>query len=759
MKKIISVLLAALMLAAVAASNGVFVASTLPGDVNGDGEVNNKDVVVLFRHISSGVLSEDETVYDYNKDGNVDNKDVVSLFRSVSGSGAVSVYDGYVSKLVDGYYERADDDDIYYGALSKFEQLRLDAEKETDPDKRAVIYAKAEAELLDSAVMIPTYSSGASFALATIAPHTTSDAEWGIDEYRLKGMVISDEFLTPAERNDLLTMWDNARQGNGTYDPAAYLKSKGHKIKTEYAAVYSNPPSTLDWQLLNNSRISILANVVDALVEYDNLGVLQPALAESWKISDDGLTYTFNIRKGVYWYTSEGKKYAEVTANDFEAGFRHMLDSRSEYYDLIAGTIEGVKGYLAGYDSWDYVGYKAKDKYTLVITLEKPAPYLLSMLNSYMFLPMCDSFYRSKGGVYGDEFSSVYYSETQYKYGTTEDVTSQVYCGPYILKQFDSYGETVAVKNQNYYKASDVKLDKIRFVYFDGSESSYIQYYKDTCNGIYDNIGLSYATVLGMAESDGNMDKYAYLTDNDHVTYFITLTLNRGAFALDNGNLASDKTERQKADTATAMNNKNFRQALAFAFDRATWSGLARGPERASVVLRNTYTPPKLLYLSKDVKADGHTFKAGTYYGDIVQYYLDKLGSPIKVEDGQDGWYNPDAAKEAVKAAKKELGDSVSWPIVIDVTYSTRLSHMSEQMEAYKADLESVLGEGNVIVNLIGTEDTNDYYYSAYRAKDGGHVDTDVCFTGGWSPDYRDPSTFLDTFAPHGELVHLFGVY
>ena len=53
-------------------------------DLNGDGEVNNKDVVLLFRYVSSGVKAEDETAYDINGDGEVNNKDVIALFRFVS---------------------------------------------------------------------------------------------------------------------------------------------------------------------------------------------------------------------------------------------------------------------------------------------------------------------------------------------------------------------------------------------------------------------------------------------------------------------------------------------------------------------------------------------------------------------------------------------------------------------------------------------------------------------------------------------------
>lgn len=57
-----------------------------PGDLNRDGETNNKDVVILFRYVSSSIKDDDESIYDFNKDGEVNNKDVVALFRNVSAS-------------------------------------------------------------------------------------------------------------------------------------------------------------------------------------------------------------------------------------------------------------------------------------------------------------------------------------------------------------------------------------------------------------------------------------------------------------------------------------------------------------------------------------------------------------------------------------------------------------------------------------------------------------------------------------------------
>lgn len=58
--------------------------SAAPGDVNSDGELNNKDVVVLFRYVSAGTSDKYDPLYDYNNDNEVNNKDVVALFRALS---------------------------------------------------------------------------------------------------------------------------------------------------------------------------------------------------------------------------------------------------------------------------------------------------------------------------------------------------------------------------------------------------------------------------------------------------------------------------------------------------------------------------------------------------------------------------------------------------------------------------------------------------------------------------------------------------
>ena len=662
-------------------------------------------------------------------------------------------YTGYVSKLVDGKYAPADDEAIYNGALGEFETLRQAASKETDPDKRFVLYAKAEAALLDSAVMLPTTTQGGAYAITRIAPRTIPYVQWGNDDDRLHSLVvISDSFITPAERNELLDQWKKAMNGEGTYDPAAYLTSKGHTLQKTYTTTFTTPPATLDW--LNTSKqvdTELTVNCVDGLVEYNNLNQMLPALAESWEISEDGLTVTFKIRKGVAWYTSEGKKYADLTANDFVAGFQHMLDCKAGLDWLVDGVVTGVHGYIKEGAKFDTVGCKATDDYTLVYTLENRTTYFLTMLTYSIFLPICKSFYESRGGVFGlDEYAEAYKDTTKYTYGKNTEIASQVYCGPYYITQFDAETKISIKKNENYWNKDVVTLDEINWIRFDGK--NYPQLYEDVKNNVYSGVTLGQSTgILDLAKADGNFEKYAYVSDTNSTSFFSGLNLNRGTFVLENGNGASPKTEQEKADTVTALNNKNFRQAIEFAFDKTTWNGVSRGEALANTNLRNMYTHPEFVSLSAEqTDSDGHTFAAGTFYGEMVQYYLEKLGSPIKVQDSINGWFNVDNAKAALAKAKEELGDKVTWPIKLDVVYQSSDDSSTAQTSAFKKLMEENLGKENVIINMVGCESQDDMYACGYNASNGAAGNFDIFYGSGWGPDYGDPSTYLDTFAPLG---------
>ena len=657
------------------------------------------------------------------------------------------------------------DQAIYDRALGRYAALLREAEAVSDVDERYVRMAMAEAELLDSAVMIPTTTQNGAYTISRIAPRTIPYVQWGNDDDRWFGMVISaDDFLTVAERDVFWDAWNAAVAGEGEYDPAAIMESLGHGVRTDYKTTFSTAPSTIDW--LNTSAqadTAITVQTVAGLVQYDNLNRLQPMLAESWEVSDDGRTYTFHVRPGVYWYTSEGEPYAELTANDFVCGFRHMLDCQAGLEWLVEGVVRGAGEYLYEGGSFENVGYAAPDRYTLVVTLEQPTSYFLTMLTYSCFLPICDSFYQSRGGVYGVEALKEARSgngPAEYRFGRSWDVSSQVYCGPFLLQKLDPQEEIVVVRNGSFFANDKTVLDSIRWV--SAPNDGPVEVFEKTVQGEYAGMGLSEgAGTLALAKERGLFDDCVYVSETTSTTYFGGLNLNRGTFALDNGAVASPKSTRQKADTQTAMQSKAFRQALQFAFDKGSYNAASRGEDLKYANLRNTYTHPEFVHLSRAVTLDGKTFPAGTFYGEIVQYYLERLGSPVLVDDQIDGWYHPEIAGDRLAQAKAELGDSVSWPITIDVVYYAASDVNRVQAQAYKDSIESTLGAENVTVNLVAAENSNDYYASGYRASSGRDGNFDVFYGSGWGPDYGDPSTYLDTFLDRGQgyMTRVIGLF
>ena len=145
-----------------------------------------------------------------------------------------------------------------------------------------------------------------------------------------------------------------------------------------YNYVYGGDPATLDYVSTNKKNMTTaVSNGVDGLFENDQYGNLKPSVAENWSVSQDGLTYTYKIRKGVKWYTSDGEEYANVTAKDFVTGLKHAADTNSEAIYLLQNSVKGLNDYLSGANKdFSNVGIKAVDDYTLQYTLSQPEPYL-----------------------------------------------------------------------------------------------------------------------------------------------------------------------------------------------------------------------------------------------------------------------------------------------------------------------------------------------------------------------------------------------
>ena len=684
---------------------------------------------------------------------------------------------------VDPYADLADDYDalssaVYEDVLGDFYAVYEAAkENSTSVSERFALMAIAEAKLLESGVFLPLTSKGGNYAISRVVPNTVTSTLWGNDTERQHSLLVATEPITAADRAELKAMWAELK-GSGTWleKAKAYMADKGYTLKDSYSQGYTSDPET--WDVLNTSKAAdseAIVKTYDGLAEYDTENVLQPALAESWSVSDDGLTYTFKIRQGVKWVDSQGREVADVTADDFVAGMQHMMDACGGLEYLVQGIIVNANEYISGaVTDFSKVGVKAVDDYTLQYTLVQPTSYFLTMLGYGVFAPMSRSFYESKGGKFGEEFDAA--AET-YTYGKTPDDIA--YCGPYLVSNATAENTIVFKANPAYWNAKNVTVQTITWLYNDGKDA--LKAYNDTMSGVLDGAGLN-SSAVEAAKNDGVFDTLAYSTATDATCFSAFLNVNRIATANTNDNTtaASTKDELAQERSKAALRNQHFRLAMNLAVDRGAYNAQTVGEELKYASLINSFTPGTFVTLEEDVTVDingtATTFPAGTNYGAIVQAQLDADGMTIKAWDptaddgvgssaGYDGWYNPDEAVKELNTAIEELkaiGIEVSAenPIYIDYPYPSSNEAYANRANAYKQNIEAVLG-GSVIVNLVDTVDNKGWNYAGYLTTYGNEANYDMYDLSGWGPDYGDPASYLDTMLPDyaGYMVKCIGLF
>ena len=664
-------------------------------------------------------------------------------------------------------YMRDSDYGMYEVVLGNYAEVYAAAKAESDDDERFVKYALAEAALLDSATFMPTTTQGGNYAITRVAPRTVPYSFWGNDSDRLAKTVIVKKgsgdkaFIKKEDRADLLLKWEAARKGEGTYDPKAELVAKGYEIADTYSTSFQTFPETLD--VLNTSMqadTESLVNAVEGLIEYDNFGIAHGKVAEDgWTVTkhkdEEGNTYDvweFQIKEGRKWYKADGSVYGDVSADDFVAGFQHMLDAQAGLEWLAQGVVKGVNEYLAG-KTKDFadVGVKAEGN-KLTFTLEIEESFFPTRLSYSCFMPMNRAFFLAQGGAFGiEEFKKASTAST-YKYGLISDRTTALYNGPYTPNTLTADALIKYTLNENYPDAANISTKTLSWIYDAGENPT--AYYGFAVDGDINGCGLGAASgLLAKAKEDGNFAKYAYIADTNATTYFGGFNVNRGTF--ETGSVKSSQSEAEKEFTHRAVGNKNFRMALQHAWDRATWNAVSTGEELAAKNLRNSYTQPEFVSLNKDVvygEGEGaHTFTKGTSYGALIEYFLKNVYKrDVKIADGQDGWYKPELAKQYLASFKEEIGDNVNYPIKLDVTYFSGSASNTAQAKAFEQVIENTLGKENVDVVLNAAETSQDYYAAGYRAANGEAGNFDVFYGSGWGPDYGDPSTYLDTFLGDG---------
>lgn len=490
--------------------------------------------------------------------------------------------------------------------------------------------------------------------------------------------------------------------------------AKGEKT---FSYIYETDPDNLNYLTTGKAATAnITSNVIDGLLENDRYGNFVPSMAEDWSVSKDGLTYTYTLRKDAKWYTSEGEEYAEVKAQDFVTGLKYAADKKSDGLYLVQESIKGLDAYVKGeITDFSQVGIKALDDYTVQYTLNKPESFWNSKTTMGVLAPVNEEFLNSKG----DDFAK----------GT--DPSSILYNGPFLLKSIVAKSSVEFEKNPNYWDKDNVHLDKVKLSFWDGQDTNKpTEAFKD---GSFTMARL-FPTSASYSETEKTFKDNIVYTQQDSTTYLVGTNIDRQSYKY-----TSKTTDEEKVSTKKALLNKDFRQAIAFGFDRTAYASQVNGASGATKLLRNLFVPPTF------VQADGKNF------GELVKEKLVTYGdewSNVNLDDAQDGLYNPDKAKAEFAKAKAALqAEGVKFPIHLDMPVDQTNTTKVQRVQSFKQSVEENLGSDNVVIDIQQLQ-KDDVQNITYFAETAAGEDWDISDNVGWSPDYIDPSTYLDIIKP-----------
>lgn len=361
------------------------------------------------------------------------------------------------------------------------------------------------------------------------------------------------------------------------------------------------------------------------------------------------------------------------------------------------------------------VGVKATDDYTVVYTLNHPESFWNSKTTMGVLAPISEDFLASKG----DDF------------GKATDVTSILYNGAYLLKGLTSKSSIEMTKNQNYWDKQNVFIDDIKLSFFDGQDADSLGRGFD--EGHYPAAPLFKNSANYERLKEKYKDNIVYGPQRGG-TFYISTNIDRVAY-----NHTAKTSDAEKSSTKKALLNKDFRQSLAFAADRTAAVSQVFGDEVAPRKLRTSFTPPTFVQVGEQS------------FGQVAKAELDKLDSAwkdVSLDDAQDSLHNVDKAKAKFEVAKKTLqADGVQFPVHLDLPVSSTQTDFIRQAQSYKQSIEEALGSENIVIDIQQVSDDELGNMTVF-ATSTNNTDWDINVNSGWSPDYADPSTYLDVFDP-----------
>lgn len=467
--------------------------------------------------------------------------------------------------------------------------------------------------------------------------------------------------------------------------------SEPTEVEQVYNTVYSGELTTLNYLITaSENEFAIASNIVDSLIDYDQYGVIQPALAESWEVSDDGLVWTFKIRQGVKWYTFDKVEYAEVTAQDWVDSMAYVLnpENSSQTAQIAYSVLKNAKAFYDGeIEDFTEVGVKAIDKYTLEYTLVNPVPYFLSMLNYVTFFPVNGEFL----------------AESEHRFGTHN--STLLYNGAYILEIYEPQSRRVLVKNENYWDKDKIFIEKINYKYNKEASAVAQELY---LRGEVSDLVISSA-MLDEWMNDPEKKEMVRPGRPSFYTFFFALNFN-----------PNFDEQYNPENWKVAVNNLNFRKSLFHGINRIA-TMMTHEPFNPQNRILNTITPFNF------VAAEGKDYT--------------ELPALAKFTENES--FNADEALAFKAAAMSELNGKVTFPVQVVVPYNSGSSANADRAQVMEQQLETLLGKDYIDVVILPYPPTG-FLNETRRA--GNYALQEV----NWGPDYADPQTYVDPFIRGG---------
>ena len=523
-------------------------------------------------------------------------------------------------------------------------------------------------------------------------------------------------------------------------EPESNIGPDGREFADEqvYRSLYSSEVTTMNYLVSGTTyELVVGANTIDSLVENDTYGNILPCGAESWEVSEDGLTWTFHLRAGQYWYDADGNQKDPVTANDYVAAARYVCDSAMDCSNsylmkgwivnaeemlnytaaLLASPVE--QGTEAGeeqdlvvdangviyegsdwnketekYDTWTEIpavapedlGVEAVDDLTLVYHMVKPRPYFLTALQFGTYWPAPASLLAELGDAYGLDNYSMWFN------------------GAYILSEFKPQEKRIYTKNVNNWDAEHVYIERIEQIC--NTEAATLEP-EMFLRGEVDGAGIGSDIVADWMSDPEKSQMISTTRVTGDYSYFFGFNFEPKFDA-----------EYEPENWVIAVNNENFRKAVFHGIDRDGYLAAKYPGDDPSIHKINTVTPKGFSV---------NNGKDYVFYGGLAKYT-------------ENDSFDPELAVQFRDAAKAELeAAGCKFPIKVPVNYNTNSTTWANCTVVLEQQLEELLGAD--FIDIIVVPYSGSSFLNETR-RNGNYALQEL----NWGADFMDPETWADPF-------------